>query len=132
MQSKLNHRRAFIPKKAVLIVIVLQVKINKEDTTPREGKASSGKPRTAPVLYGLRLLFWGLLARSLGRCCQFWILPVGSQQGILPQVQAHAAGTASAAIVQTSALKLTQEIMPLKTVVQQMAAKIPIYQGVFL
>jgi len=56
------------------------------------------------------------------------ILPVGSAKDSQPQV--HAAGTASVAIVQTSALKLTQEIMPLKTVVQQMAAKnTNLYQG---
>jgi len=83
----------------------------------RESKQRARSPRTAPVLYGLRLILGLGLAR--GRCCQFWILPVGSQQEILASSSSSAAVTASAAMVQTSALKLSQEIMPLRTVVQQ-------------
>jgi len=76
-------------------------------------------------LYGLRLLILGVGIGAIAGTLLSILDPASriAAKDSQPQVQAPQQEQASAAIVQTSALKLTQEIMPLKTVVQQMAAK---------
>jgi len=81
-------------------------------------------------LYGLRLLILGLIGAIAGTLLSILILPVGSQQRIL-SLKFNAAGTGGADS-SNLCLKANSGNMPLKTVVQQMAAKIPIYyQGLF-
>jgi len=94
------------------------------------GEASIGSETGLPVLYESAARgFWGwLLARSLGHVVN------GSASRIAAKFSAskfklRSGNRQSAAIVQALCLKTLKEIMPLKTVVQQMAAKIPIYQG---
>lgn len=96
-------------------------------TPPQErgSKQRPRKPRTAPVLYGLRLLILGVGIGAIAGTLLSILDPASriAAKDSQPQVQAPQQEQASAAIVQASALKLTQEIMPLRTVVQQMAAK---------
>jgi len=69
----------------------------------------------------LRLLILGLgLARSLGRCCQFWILP--SDHGSDSPSSSLGSSHRQVAMVQASALKLSRKIMLLRTAVQQLVA----------
>lgn len=96
--------------------------------TPPQEKPSKQRPRSPRmllVLYSLRLLILGVGIGAIAGTLLSVLDPASriatevSQTGV-PALQEE---QTSAAAVQTSALKLSQEIMPLRTVVQQLAAK---------
>jgi beta-lactamase class A len=79
----------------------------------------------APLLYGLRLLIWGVGIGAIAGTLLSVLDPASriKAEGSQPQVQQTQQSLASVAAVPAPALKLSQEIMPLKTVVQQLVAK---------
>nr|WP_250123024.1 serine hydrolase [Chroococcidiopsis sp. CCMEE 29] len=87
------------------------------------------------VLYALRLLILGVGISAIAGTLLSVLDPttrIISEEVQTATVQATQQEQASDAIVPGSALKLSQEIMPLKTVVQQLAAKHPkLLPGVF-
>lgn len=105
-------------------------------TRPQEkqSKQRPRSPQTAPVLYGLRLLILGVGIGAIAGTLLSILDPASrlTAKDSQPQVQAAQQSQASAAIAQASALKLSQEIMPLRTSVQQLTAKNPkLLPGVF-
>ncbi len=106
-------------------------------TRPQEkqSKQRPRSPQTAPVLYGLRLLILGVGIGAIAGTLLSILDPASrlTAKDSQPQLQAAQQSEASAAIAQASALKLSQEIMPLRTSVQQLAAKnTKLLPGVFL
>ena len=90
------------------------------------------RPRMTAVLYGLRLLILGIGISTIAGTLLSIKDPTSRIKASQAQVQAPHQEMASAAAFVAPAFKLTQEIMPLKTVVQQLAAKnINLMPGVF-
>ncbi len=79
--------------------------------------------RMTAVLYGLRLLILGIGISTITGTLLSIKDPTSRIKASQAQVQAPHQEMASTAAFVTPAFKLTQEIMPLKTVVQQLAAK---------
>lgn len=83
--------------------------------------------KASPILYGLRLLILGVGIGAIAGTLLSVLDPASrimaerSATATVQETQMEQAS--SATVVQASALKLSQEIMPLKTVVQQLAAK---------
>jgi len=79
LQSKLNIW-AFIPKRKCCYSAAKSRPIHVKPPQEKQSNVRALAPDCAGFVWFTIL---GLIGRSLGRCCQFWILPVGSQQRIL-------------------------------------------------
>ena len=79
--------------------------------------------RMTLVLYGLRLLILGIGISTIAGTLLSILEPTSRLKASQTEVQAYKQEIASAETFLAPNLKLTQEIMPLKTVVQQLAAK---------
>lgn len=103
------------------------VKKVKPRQSPKRGSAHQQRTRqnTRSILYGLRLLILGVGIGAIAGTLLSVLDPAsrltanGSKTTTVPETQQEQASVA----VQPSALKLSQELLPLKTVVQQLAAK---------
>ena len=98
-----------------------------QHTRSAHATAKQTPRKASPILYGLRLLILGVGIGAIAGTLLSVLDPTkritaeGSQTETVQETQQEQ--TSGAALVQLPALKLSQEIIPLKTVVQQLVAK---------